>query len=209
MHESDYLSCLRPIEERYKTIQDTVNSRAVLSIGVACCQWRDEKKSTPTIPTVQSPDNELPSTLHGGQSPFPTSHPETISSSASPITTDNPAVTGQAGTDRVAPPSPVSVGVQVFNVWLMCQRPYTIDPSSAAFLLQHGFDFNKQFAKGIPYAPGQLEVSTCMTGGPIPRPSSACELMPHSQVKSISSIVNTHVRESLGREYMTVQANWK
>jgi len=77
-----------------------------------------------------------------------------------------------AGTDGVPPPSsPVSVGVQVFNVWLMCQKPYTIDPSSAAFLLQHGFDFNKQFAKGIPYTPGQLQVSAYMTVSPASRPS--------------------------------------
>ena len=35
---------------------------------------------------------------------------------------------------------------------------YTIDPILAQFLLEHGFDFNKQFAKGIPYTPGPLKM---------------------------------------------------
>ena len=43
--------------------------------------------------------------------------------------------------------------VQVFNVWLLCDRPYTIDPSSAKFLVAHGFDFNKQFSLGLSYTP--------------------------------------------------------
>ena len=54
--------------------------------------------------------------------------------------------------------SAVDCRVEVFNVWLMCQEPYMIDPSSASFLLQHGFDFNKQFAKGLPYNPTITEV---------------------------------------------------
>lgn len=60
-------------------------------------------------------------------------------------------------------PSGVNCLVEVFNVWLMCQEPYMIDPSSASFLLQHGFDFNKQFAKGLPYNPSITEVvCTCL-----------------------------------------------
>ena len=43
--------------------------------------------------------------------------------------------------------------VEVFNVWLLCGRPYTIDPSSASFLVAHGFDFNKHFSLGLPYLP--------------------------------------------------------
>ena len=48
--------------------------------------------------------------------------------------------------------------VEVFNIWLLSQKEFVIDPQSAIFLLQHGFDFNKQFGKGIPYMPGAQEV---------------------------------------------------
>ena len=43
--------------------------------------------------------------------------------------------------------------VEAFNIWLLSQQSYTIDPSSARFLLEHGFDFNKQFRHGLPYTP--------------------------------------------------------
>ena len=43
--------------------------------------------------------------------------------------------------------------VEAFNVWMLSQQSYTIDPSSAQFLMEHGFDFNKQFLHGLPYTP--------------------------------------------------------
>lgn len=43
--------------------------------------------------------------------------------------------------------------VEAFNVWMLSQHSYTIDPSSAQFLLEHGFDFNKQFRYGLRYTP--------------------------------------------------------
>ncbi len=40
---------------------------------------------------------------------------------------------------------------EVFNILLLSQHSYTVDPSSAKFLLKHGFDFNKQLRHGLPY----------------------------------------------------------
>ncbi len=48
--------------------------------------------------------------------------------------------------------------VEVFNIWLLCQRAYIINPKAAKFLIDHGFDFNKQFSKGLPYKPVPCEV---------------------------------------------------
>ena len=41
-----------------------------------------------------------------------------------------------------------------FNILLHCQKPYMIEPQAVQFLLSHGFDFNKQYSRGLPYWPG-------------------------------------------------------
>lgn len=45
--------------------------------------------------------------------------------------------------------------VQTFNVLTLCSTRYTVEYNSIRFLHSHGFDFNRQYAHGLPYTRGE------------------------------------------------------
>lgn len=58
-----------------------------------------------------------------------------------------------------------SFTVQTFNVVLLCSEEYTVEPGALKFLVEHGFDFNKQYSAGVTYHRGKEKVCfICLKG---------------------------------------------
>lgn len=55
---------------------------------------------------------------------------------------------------RSAETGPLRFTVQTFNILILCQDNYIVEPSSLQFLISHGFDFNRQYSLGVSYYRG-------------------------------------------------------
>lgn len=45
--------------------------------------------------------------------------------------------------------------VDTFNLITLCSEDYIVEPGALKFLVEHGFDFQKQYSSGLPYSRGQ------------------------------------------------------
>lgn len=44
--------------------------------------------------------------------------------------------------------------VQTYNILTLCDEDYIVEPGSVKFLLQHGFNFQEQYSRGVLYRRG-------------------------------------------------------
>lgn len=49
----------------------------------------------------------------------------------------------------------VAYHVQTFNLIALCSEDYIVEPGSLKFLVEHGFNFDQQYSKGLPYYRGK------------------------------------------------------
>ena len=68
-----------------------------------------------------------------------------------------PAQNGSADTQQA---NNLNFYTQTYNITVLCSEDYTVEPLSLEFLVRHGFDFNKQYSKGMNYYRGSDKVST-------------------------------------------------
>ena len=55
--------------------------------------------------------------------------------------------------------SEFSFHVQTFNILSLCSDDYIVEPASVKFLVEHGFDFNRQYSEGLSYHRGNDKVT--------------------------------------------------
>lgn len=56
--------------------------------------------------------------------------------------------------------------VRTFNVAALCSEDYSVEPLALRFLVEHGFDFQKQYSLGVPYHRGSDQEHTTRQAKP-------------------------------------------
>lgn len=149
----------RCIEERYKAVCSAARTRSVLSLGVACFKRLPEKAGAraaerpfPLVPACRESSGH-----RGSAGRWDSTHSCSVGW---------PLAFSAAPCDRypcialhvLLLQSENTYLCQIYNLTLLCMEDYIVEPQSVQFLVQHGFDFNKQYSQGIPYHKGNDKV---------------------------------------------------
>ncbi|KAJ3201004.1 Target of EGR1, member 1 (Nuclear), partial [Entophlyctis luteolus] len=68
--------------------------------------------------------------------------------------------------DRTKSEEPVKYTAQAFDFLLSSMVSHSVSPTSLAFLVDHGFDFNAQIRNGVPFKPGNDDADAMVPGTP-------------------------------------------
>jgi len=54
----------------------------------------------------------------------------------------------------------VQIENKTYNIFTLCSNGFMIEPESAKFLIEHGFDFNQHLTEGVCYSKEDRQVKT-------------------------------------------------
>jgi len=162
------------IEERYRAMVASAQTRSLLSLGISCfslikdSRQKPARISSPESTSSLETDLTSPSTIPNGVaspslslSDSPPNSDHTCDSSIETVDCSNGTIS--TASERSGPlwiskkstaPMKLKFKCQTFNIFTLCQDDFIVEPDSLMFLVGHGFDFNLQFEKGLPYCHG-------------------------------------------------------
>ncbi|KAJ9056946.1 hypothetical protein DSO57_1027231 [Entomophthora muscae] len=140
------------LEERYESYSRVVRGHALVSLGLTLF------KKVAASPASETKDEVLATPAKKKAKKSKKSKKEKTTKETSE----------EEGSHCISPASNIPrYRASNFEMILFCQSSHSVSPSSLAFLVQNGFDLNRQVTKGIPYLPGTqgmcLEVNSAVS----------------------------------------------
>jgi len=137
------------IEDRYRAMVASAQTRSLLSVGLSCFKLTSVEQN-PEISETHNNNNNNNS--HAVNSPHTQQQQQ---NGLNESTKDHAGTSSQAHRGHREPNSSIlNFECQTFNIFTLCQDDFMVEPDSLMFLVGHGFDFNLQFEKGLPYHHG-------------------------------------------------------
>ena len=144
------------IEDRYRAMIGSAQTRSLLSIGLSCFKLTSVQNNnhSPEISETGQNNCHDNATSSPPQQQQPSTNGETTRNAAATTASPPFSVQRQSSGSGSVSSSIMQFETQTFNIFTLCQDDFMVEPDSLMFLVGHGFDFNLQFEKGLPYYRG-------------------------------------------------------
>lgn len=142
------------IEDRYRAMSASAQTRSLLSIGLSCFKLTSTNNDNCNSSNNNRVNTEISETNYpnNGHIQNAEQHQKTNGQAELSKETQRPRDGASSSTTLAA--SALNFESQTFNIFTLCQDDFMVEPDSLMFLVGHGFDFNLQFEKGLPYHRG-------------------------------------------------------
>jgi len=154
------------IEDRYRAMIGSAQTRSLLSIGLSCFKLTSVQNNnhSPEISETGQNNCHDNATSSPPQQQQPSTNGETTRNAAATTASPPFSVQRQSSGSGSVSSSIMQFETQTFNIFTLCQDDFMVEPDSLMFLVGHGFDFNLQFEKGLPYYRGADHEKNQMLG---------------------------------------------